>query len=269
MKALSLEEIKIVSLEGLVYLRDLFDKHDIRYYLAWGTLLGAVRHHGFIPWDDDIDIWIPRKDYEILLSKMKDYENNEWKIIHYTTNHKYLLPWAKLVNKRTICKPSGVATGFCLGLSLDLFPLDYIDLPMVQTKRELESSVAKLFIKLDSYHPSIIDVNASYAKRFAHYLFFYLKCIKDGSYRKLMTTYDRLFVDNKDTTLSVVDYVSTGRTIFDNSWFGKGIEISFEKESFMAPFDFDKVLSACYGDYMTLPPVEQRVTNHPFTTYWL
>ena len=74
MKALSLEEIKIVSLEGLVYLRDLFDKHDIRYYLAWGTLLGAVRHTGFIPWDDDIDIVLAREEYEKLLKHKDEFE---------------------------------------------------------------------------------------------------------------------------------------------------------------------------------------------------
>ena len=126
MKSLSLNEIKSVSLEGLVYLRDLLEKHHLRYYLAWGTLLGSVRHQGFIPWDDDIDIWMPRKDYEVLLSKINEFENSEWKIIHYSNNRKYLLAWAKLVNKKTICKPSVAATGICLGLSLDIFPLDNI-----------------------------------------------------------------------------------------------------------------------------------------------
>lgn len=269
MELLKLEDVKQLSLEGLVYFRDLLEKYHLRYFLAWGTLLGAVRHQGFIPWDDDIDIWMPRKDYEILLSKMRDFENSEWKIMHYSTNKKYLLPWIKLVNKKTICKPSGVATGLCIGLSLDVFPLDYIDLPLEQTVKELESSAGRLFMQLEGYHPSIIDVKSSAFMRFAHYLYFNLKCVKDGAYHKILAEYDRLYISNDDTALSVVDYVSTGRTVFDRNWIGDGTEVTFENLLFKAPSNYDKVLTACYNDYMTLPPIDQRVTNHPYGTYWL
>lgn len=269
MKSLTLEEIKSVSVEGLIYLRDLLEKHHLRYYLAWGTLLGAVRHHGFIPWDDDIDIWMPRKDYEILLSKMSEFENDDWEIIHYTKNHKYLLAWAKLVNKKTICKPSGVATGLCIGLSLDIFPLDYIDLPLEQAKEGLIATTAGDFRHLESFHPSIIDVKSSFLKRAEHYLYFYLKCLIDRPYHRIMEGYDKALAKYDETAQSVVDYISADRYVFQNVWFGEGTQVVFENEQFVAPFDIDKVLTNCYGDYMTLPPVEKRVTNHPFTTYWL
>lgn len=269
MKALTLEEIKSVSLEGLVYLRDLLEEHHLRYYLACGTLLGAVRHQGFIPWDDDIDIWMPRKDYETLLLKMGEFENDKWEIMHYSNNRKYLVPWAKLVNKKTLCKPSGVATRLCIGLSIDIFPLDYINLSMDQTMKELDMTVSRLFVQLESYHPSVIDVKSSIFKRIGHYLFFYLKCIVDRPYQTVMKEYDKALENGDETAETTVDYISAERFIFDTKWFGEGTKMVFENEQFVAPSHYDKVLSVCYGDYMSLPPVEQRVTNHAFGTFWL
>ena len=269
MKELSLEEIKSVSLVGLVYLRDLLEKHHLRYYLAWGTLLGAVRHHGFIPWDDDIDIWMPRKDYEILLSKIEEFENDEWEIIHYSNNRKYLLAWAKLVNKKTICKPSVAATGVCLGLSLDIFPLDNIDLPLKQAQDEVVALTAEGFLRLESFHPSIIDVKTSFFKRAEHYLYFYLKCMLDKPYHHIMEKYDGILRNIDERAQSRVDYVSNGRIVFNREWFGEGTRVFFENEMFVAPRNYDIVLKNCYGDYMTMPPKEKRITNHPYSTYWL
>lgn len=269
MKKLSLNEIKNVSLEGLVYLRDFLEKYHLRYYLAWGTLLGAVRHHGFIPWDDDIDIWMPRKDYEVLLSKMDELENDEWKIIHYSNNRRYLIAWAKLVNKKSICKPSVAATGLCLGLSLDIFPLDNIDFPLKQAKDKVIALTAKGFLRLESFHPSIIDVKTSLFKRVAHYLYFYLKCLIDRPYQHIMEEYDKSLLKYDERSQSVVDLFSASRRVFDRNWFGKGTQVFFENESFIAPVDYDEVLKNSYGDYMTLPPIDQRVTNHPYSTYWL
>ena len=81
-----------------------------------------------------------------------------------------------------------------------------------------------------------------------------------------MEEYDSVLSQYNETAQSVVDYISTERFIFQNAWFGEGTLVVFENEQFVAPVDYDKVLTVCYGDYMA---VEERVTNHPFTTYWL
>lgn len=269
MKTLSLDEIKSVSLDGLIYFRDYVEKHQLRYFLSWGTLLGAVRHQGFIPWDDDIDIWMPRKDYNILMSQISEFENEDWSIINNSRNHRYLLAWAKIVNKKTICKPSVVASGFCPGLTLDIFPLDYIDKTIEEAEIEMINMTSPLFKQLEGFHPSVVDINASLYKRIIRFLYFYFKNIINQPYHELLSKYDNLFINNKDSSQSVVDYISTGRVVFNRDWFGDGKVLYFENERFIGPENADKVLTALYGDYRTLPPMEERITHHLYDTFYI
>ncbi|MBQ9230177.1 MAG: LicD family protein [Prevotella sp.] len=267
MRKIGLDEIKSLSFEGLLYFRDFLERNNLRYYLAWGTLLGAVRHEGFIPWDDDIDIWMPRKDYNILLSKIKEFENDDWTIIHNSINHKYILAWAKIVHKKTKCLPAMVATGYSIGLSLDIFPLDYIDISLDLAQKDVQEKVSPYFKHLEQFHPSIVDKNASFMKRWIHYLFFYWKNCIDKPYHEILAEYDNLFVMNSDLSQSAIDYISTGMVVLNRKWFGNATELMFENEFFKAPVDADRVLTALYGDYNTLPPVEERITHHLYDTF--
>jgi lipopolysaccharide cholinephosphotransferase len=268
LRRLELKEIQSLSLEGLVYLRDFLEKKHLRYYLSWGTLLGAVRHGGFIPWDDDIDIWMPRKDYNILLSMADECGNEEWEILHNSFEHRYLLPYAKLSNKRTICKPSLIATGYMTGLSIDIFPLDYINMPVDLANKELYSTAVPCFKRLFRFHVDI-NVHASKVNRLLHYLFFYMKNLTEVPYSKIMSDYDCLFAQNDDSSMSAIDYISKGYVVFENEWFDMGVTMQFEGEKFVVPNNSDKVLSALYGDYMTLPPIEMRVPSHLYDTWSL
>ena len=126
MKELTLEEIKHISLDGLEFFVDICNKNNLRYYLAFGTLLGAVRHHGFIPWDDDIDILMPRKEYDRFIQISSNMGNDQWEILSYRNTEGYGFYWAKVCSKSTVLTPSRFTSGLLYGVSIDIFPLDYM-----------------------------------------------------------------------------------------------------------------------------------------------
>ena len=92
-----MEKLRKTQLEILDYIVEICDKYNLQYSLIGGTLLGAIRHNGYIPWDDDIDICMPRKDYEIFISKFQD--NSKFVLDDYSTNSNYWLPFIKIRNK--------------------------------------------------------------------------------------------------------------------------------------------------------------------------
>nr|MCR5207201.1 LicD family protein [Eubacterium sp.] len=124
MKELSLEEVKKTELEILIRFDEICKNNNIEYSLAYGTMLGAVRHNGFIPWDDDIDVFVKRSDYEKLLGLRYDDGRFEIKSHRYSNNYYY--PFAKMIDKNTDLDVSW-RLDKDMGVFIDIFPLDYHD----------------------------------------------------------------------------------------------------------------------------------------------
>ena len=121
MREIQFEEMKKIELNILIYFTEVCEENNLRYYLGGGTLLGAVRHKGFIPWDDDIDVMMPRPDFQKLLSLSINNEN--YNIIKPGTAG-YYYNFAKLVDTRTILEEKGIKRIDGLGVYIDIFPLD-------------------------------------------------------------------------------------------------------------------------------------------------
>ena len=123
-KVLSLEEIKRIELGILEYLHQVCEKHDIKYFIDFGTLLGAVRHKGFIPWDDDMDICMLREDYEKLQDYLIANPDERYEVMSYKNNLNYVYPFMKVQDNQTYLLEEDVRIDSNMGIYVDIFPVD-------------------------------------------------------------------------------------------------------------------------------------------------
>lgn len=135
MKTLSMEEIRSVELGCLKELKRVCEEHDLRFVLAYGTLIGAMRHEGFIPWDDDIDVQMPRDDYERLYELyLQGAFAPHYQLVSYRDGSS-IYPFFKLVDSRTLAHESFLDEEFASGLWVDIFPLETVDMAAPHTHK--------------------------------------------------------------------------------------------------------------------------------------
>ena len=260
MKELSAKEYKPMLVEMLSYFHNFCEEHGIRYYLTGGTLLGAVRHRGFIPWDDDIDLNIPRVDYEKLLASFSDPEGR-YRII--SINDKgYYLPSAKIIDTSTVMREN-YDVSFDIGLFIDLFPMDNLSDDMVKARAMFRGikkyrtgvNVKNLLVnKQRKFWKNVAIMTGKWI--WSPFSRDYLLKVIDRKARKY----------EKSEMTHLVGTVSTGiygeKEILKSEWFEQRVLLQFEGKQFYAPVGYDALLSQLYGDYMTLPPKEKQVSHH-------
>lgn len=267
MRELSLQETKEIEFEILKELRDFCKKNDIRFFLSHGSLLGAIRYKGFIPWDDDIDVFIPREDYKKLIDLYSD--NDRFHLFAYEKDAHYLFPYAKLCDMTTRKDESIHDNGVTLGLDVDIFPLDTWDDDLERAKREVKYQKKNNFLlglsklrKPDSKNP---------LKRFLKGVtIFFVKIIGSQYYlKRIISEAEKHSSENSKYCGNKAWCVYGERDIIPAEAFASSIEVEFEGEMFPAPIGYDAFLSSLYGDYLPEPPVEKRKTHHSFKAYRL
>ena len=266
-KPLSLDETHLALLDILIEFDRVCRENSLRYSLDYGTLLGAIRHKGFIPWDDDVDVSMPRPDYEQFYALV-----NEGKIVfapHFELSRdrgkRADYPFLKLMDKRYRLKCySHVEVPY---LYMDIFPVDGV--PDVS-----EKELKKLERKQARY--SFINGTArwyTFNSRwgFVAWIFgwwFYLPFVLYGTgraankIRKLLIRYPVGECSRSDNRSWGMEYYYVSKECFENF-----CEVTFEGKSFMAVSDYNQRLTARYGDYMTLPPAKQQKTHHGMFVY--
>lgn len=267
---LKLEEVQSTLNEGLEILIKSLNALNIRYVLAYGTLLGAIRHKGIIPWDDDADIYVPREDYTRLIESSSIVNNDEWELLSYTTTEGYYFPWAKYCNLTTAVLPPRFNSKLIYGCSIDIFPLDSIK---GSTKSEARNNCDMLIQKYNSlkmkYNPigELKEGKISSLKRLVKYYRFKFNCMRFGSYSKALANYEKelpqeikggnyvSFIYNSYS----MPYVFPTKDFFDDEKCNPQFE--YEGKLYNAPINWDSYLSECYGDYMTPPKESERHTH--------
>ena len=271
MKKLSLDQIKKIELDMLLSFHTFCEENKLQYSLCGGTLLGAIRHKGFIPWDDDIDVFMPRPDYEKLRKLCSgkcitgSYYLTDWKV-QGEKNSKLLMyyPFLKLIDLNTEVDTKDVSAKYYTAIWIDIFPIDGLPASEKETK--------KIFKKV-------------WLLRQFFSLHFCKKIIAKGPVRKLMKIpfwpIARMMNGKKickrlDELSETIDYDSSELVGGIINGYGpqekisksllEPMEVEFEGHVFCGIRGYDVYLSNLYGEYMQLPPESKRIC-HGFDAY--
>ena len=240
------------------------ESNNIRYFLCAGSMLGAVRHKGFIPWDDDIDISMPRPDYNRFI---KEYGNERYMVHCWDNDHQFLCPYAKVEDTRTnLIENSDF--GRSIGVNIDVFPVDGLPkdekqiIHTVNIMKALWGLVVCATVKDISQRTVIRKIEITTMRAF--YRLFHSESFFTGLTIKKAQQYS--FDDSEKVAVLVWGYGK--KEVVDYATASEYIKAEFEGHQFNIPKYYDKYLSSLYGDYMKLPPEEQRVNKHHAMAYW-
>lgn len=265
MQPLSLSEIKNIELNILIFLDRICKENGLRYYLCGGTLLGAVRHQGFIPWDDDIDVSMPRPDYDKLLDLLSD--NTEYSILA-PMDKGYYYNFAKLVDSNTQLIEYGYNSISNMGIYIDIFPLEGMP-DNDQTRRQHCAKLLKVRKQINSYSYTAPKLRKNiFAYLRTCYLYFRNKLISLDYWQKKYLQIASKYSYEKSQYVFASGGAYKTKDIFPKAFFSKGVNLQFENQSFTCPTEYSAYLTHLYGNYMQLPPEDKRVSHHVFCAYY-
>lgn len=251
---ISFDERKKIQLEMLDEVDAFCRANGIRYSIAFGTLLGAVRHKGFIPWDDDVDIMMPLPD----LKKFKEsFQSENIEYVDVDTNSRFEFEFSRLAYKPTYCRKGIVLKTY--GICIDLYVM--IGIPKDST------SFFNNFVPLSKMRRQTLTIWRASIRRLPIKTIPFFSLIQ----RKCR---DYLFEKSEEYNKAKSYYIIAGplsikeKMIYDRDLFASTIKIQFEDRNYMAIADWDYFLRLRYGNYMELPPEDQRVPYHGGKYYW-
>ena len=265
-KEIGLEELKVLQMDVLQAVDEFCRNNNIRYSMACGTLLGAIRHKGYIPWDDDIDIYVPRDDYRRLVDIFPSLYKGRYKLTSLERSSLWDKPYAKIYDNKNVMVEDAVWKEN-IGVNIDVFPVDEVPDDesewLEYNKKRMRQQ--KLFI-LKFVH---LSFNRSIAKNVALLLFKIITCFYSS--RKWAKSIDKMCKKYNGLGYNRYFECCSGRIQkhpFPKRLFDDLVYMEFEDRTFKAFADADCYLRNGYGDYMTLPPEEKRIPHHDFKAYW-
>lgn len=267
MEKITLDELKRLQIKILDHVTSFCDEHDIAYWIDAGTLLGAVRHHGYIPWDDDIDIGMLRKDYE-KFKQLYNQSSTRYQFYCNELDSKFYYAYGKVLDNQTVLyepNPSGEK----IAVNIDVFVYDVV----TTDRKKLEKTFSKkdrcsYFNYFKHYYQSKEDKTSKPMKKMYRVFLKAILYLFPGNYfvKKIIQnaqTYQDLHTD-KIANLSV-----GANVVYDIKYLTSRVKLKFEGKEYYAPICYDEWLTTRYGNYLCLPKEEERISSHKFEAYFL
>lgn len=250
MKKITLEEAKQIRYELLQEIDRFCTERNLTYFLAFGTLIGAVRHNGFIPWDDDCDIMMPRPDLERFLI---EYETTDrFEAISNKSERGQVWGFGRLVDRKTFREQNEWKFP---GINVEIYPIDGAPTSQVGLKCFLFGIKAFQFIERNIVSITDLLINTN------KWPFKKPECFLTKLFISSFYIYGTMFDFNKSKYAAIIFGNPYEKKIFIKKYFSDSIPLKFENTYFKAPVGFDKYLTEIYGDYMTPPPYEKRISH--------
>lgn len=239
-------------------------KNKLVYFSIGGTLLGAVRHQGFIPWDDDIDVGMPRQDYERFIQLAESINSDSKYRIEFSTGKKeFVYPYCKIYDtETTLIENTRYQTK--RGIYIDVFPIDGIGNTLKESMvhfKEIDRKVNSLCVRVCAVRKE--------RKLYKNIAILVSRCIPEAVWnsQRIIKKID-ILSKKKSYTESVYVANLVGnwheKEIMKKEWFGKPVLYPFETIEIYGPENYDSYLKQVYGNYMQLPPVEKQISHHDY-----
>lgn len=262
MEELNIREIQKESLKILLFVDELCNKLNLNYCVMYGTLIGAIRHNGFIPWDDDVDIFMSRKDYLILQEYFMQHKDELKPFEFFSKDTRDVYPYmiGRICNTNFIMK-SEIEGDYGMGTFIDIYPMDGAGngnaiLPFLKSR--LFSSM--YYMKSRTHY---IPSEKKYLNILKRIIFMFVNLFSYDYLRRNLENLVNCFEYEKSIYVAQMDCFSEGKR---NMYLKKDLEETcyheFEGCLVRIPKNYDSILRQLYGDYMKLPPEENRIGHH-------
>ena len=253
----TLENLQKIELELLHELIDIISELGLKYFAIGGTCLGAIRHKGFIPWDDDIDIVLPREDYQVLKKYLQSKESEKFKVMSFEVSQHYMPIFFKYhdINTTFVGKNHVQYKDTYTGVFIDIMPLD--GAPESDLIKKFLLMKRKVYLKMNYL------IRYKNPKGIIEKLLYQI--IKEKPLDYYSCKMDTLLMKYKVSNSETVSFSwrRKERMFLPKAYFGEGMDVPFEKISIHIPEKYDEYLTFEFGDYMKLPPKEQQKSHQP------
>ncbi len=261
---LSLEQIRELQLKGLeifLYFKDFCEKHGLLFYFCGGCCIGALRNKGFVPWDDDVDVFMPRDDYEKLLELWNNFADTEKYSCLRTTKEQFVgnIFTTIVDNNTTLIKPNQEKLNIPKGVAVDVFPLDGCPAGFARKIQKFWALIYSLYLAqlVPQNHGKVVSLIGKTL----------LALVTGKNLRyKIWKFAEKQMSKHKIKDCEFITELCAGPDYMKNKYpkeiFASGVYKEFESHMMPLPVGYDKYLKMAFGDYMNLPPKEKQVCHH-------